>query len=392
MAEYVYTIDDFSLTSTWKRVTAQFGSVTETRGYDIVSASTTKTFALSGITLGAGENIKRVMLTATLRRTGTTDYSEHITVNGLGFNIGSKKLDATEFTPGETWNANFYFCASGNTGSASLNVSYDYSCTLYFSNVTLTVTTGTGSDFDGVIGSLQEGSKVLVDEGNGVQGIYSVVHHGYNDGLCLLWRDNCASEAVAFNQNADTFMASNYGQLDTYLNDTFYNALPNTTRQYIQPAIYPTLNSGGDYYGTITNIKRYVCTPSVRELHDDVGAAEWNGAPLDYLGTRDCDEIYWTRSIAQSSSGKAYRISDTGGSFTYNRDYASGVRPCFCVLESQMVVLSEDGMYVLASVVDAPTALKLNGVASNLSDQQRDTTAILSWDASASEFVVGYEI
>lgn len=219
------------------------------------------------------------------------------------------------------------------------------------------------------------------------------MHHGYgNETLCLLWRDNILPTAIAFNQNADTFLADNYGKLDAYLNQTFYEALPNTTKPYIQPAIYPTLDKR--LYGTVTDLERYVCTPSVRELKETTGGAEWHGLPLDYLDTVNCGEVYWTRSVYTSSAGYAYRIGDTGNSFTYSRDYSGGVRPCFCVLETQLVSPGDESgsFYVLASAVDSPANVYLNGAAADLSGQQRDSAATLSWDAVASVLVTGYEV
>lgn len=394
MAEFIYTIDGFSLTTTWKRQVAMTGASTyEAIGYDLASGSVTKTFDLSDLVLNEGESIKRVMLTATLNRVGTTDYAEAVTVNGLTFGTGSRKMAVSEFVPGGTWDARFYFCASGDAGAAvGVGQEYSYSCTMYYSDVTLTITTGTGSAFDGLVSSLPEGSKILIDEPDGAQGVYSIVHHGYGDEtLCLLWRDNCLETTSSFNDNADTYLADNYGALDELLNTAFYEALPDTTKPFIQQAIYPTLDKR--LYGTVTELSRYVCTPSVRELRETTGSEEWHGMSFDYLGTVDCDEIYWTRSVYTSSAGYAYRILADGTAQTYSRSYAQGVRPCFCVLENQLVTPGSDGTsYVLAAQVDAPVNLYLNDEAADLGGLQRDFSATLSWDAVVSPLVTGYEV
>lgn len=393
MAEYVYTINGFSLTSTWKRSRyggAQGETITT---IGLTGDSTTKSIDLSNIVLGEGENIKRAMLTATLNRTGTTDYSETITVNGMQFSRGARKLDLSTITAGEVLDIRFYFCASGSApDTPPFNATTSYSCTMWYSDVTLTITTGIGSAFDGQIGSLPEGSKILVEEENGAQGTYSIVHHGYGDStLCLLWRDNCLPSSCAFNHNSDSFLADKDGALDKYLNETFYSALPNSTKQYIQPAIYPTLDKR--LYGTVMELSRYVCTPSIRELTETSGGAEWHGMPLDYLETKDCDEVYWTRSVYTSSSGLAYRVNDSGTSYTYNRSYSTGVRPCFCVLEEQMVMPSDDGMsYVFSSKVASPGAVYLNGGITNLVGCQRDASAVLSWDVVMDTRLTGYEV
>lgn len=389
MAELVFNLGDITLTSTWTVNIYELGYGTERVVTDLKGESALRTIHITGIP--EGENVKRAMLTATFNRVGATDYGEQIKVNTLNFGKGSKKINASEFANGTDWTAQFYYCASGNAGEGSLDEYVDYSCTLYISNIVLTITTGTGSSFDGQIGSLPEGSKIIIDEADGVQGVYSIVHHGYNEGLCLLWRDNCVATTSAFNQNEDTFLADNYGKLDAYLNSTFYNTLPEETKPYIVPAIYPTLDKR--LYGTITNIERYVCTPSVREIKETTGAEEWHGVPFDYLDTVACNEIYWTRSVDTSSAGYAYRISDTGESYTYGRDYASGVRPCFCVLETQLVVLSDDDThYILASVLDAPTKVMLDGIETDKIEQQRNLSLELSWSTVLSDFITGYEV
>jgi hypothetical protein len=395
MAELVFNIPDVTLTA---QFTIAFRRMSGSIFYgDMTSAtpaSTTRTVHIEGIP--DGENVKRAMLTATVNPVGTQAYSSmNIQVNSLNFYTGVRKMDTAEFSNGIDWDARFYFYIDNTTGmltSPAYSSNVIYESTLYLTDIKLTLTTGTGSAFDGLISSLPEGSKILVDEPDGVQGTYSIVHHGYgNDSLCLLWRDNCVASSIAFNHNQDTFLADNYGQLDKFLNQTFYDALPDTTKPYIQPAIYPTLDKR--LYGTVLELERYVCTPSVRELKETTGSAEWHGIPLDYLDTVNCGQVYWTRSVYTSNAGYAYRIGDTGNSFTYSRDYSGGVRPCFCVLEDQIVAPSADGTYyTFASKVDAPANIYLNGAAADLDSQQRDVSAVLSWDAVVSPIVTGYEV
>lgn len=388
MAEYIFTTEDLSLTTTWKRISQRLPTV-ETIGYDIVSDSISRTFTLNDIVLAEGETIKRVMLKGTLNRVGSTDYAEQITVNGLSFSTGARKLNAADFIPGMTWKAQFYFCASGNVGKAGFDTPREFSCTLHISNITLIITTGTGSAFDGKIESLPEGSKIIIDEPEGVTGTYTLVHHNYNDGLCLIWRDNCLAQKTALNYSYDYY---NSGATDTYLTDTFYANMPSSTKNCIQQANYPTL-SNRLYGGTVSDLYRHICIPSVRELKETVNAPEWNGVPIDYLETVANGEYYWTRSIATSSSGLGYRINVNGSSYTYDRGYTSGIRPCFCLLESQLVSPNDEGTaYLLSQKVAAPANLYLNGSAQDLTDLQRDTTVILSWDAVNDSLVQGYEV
>ena len=386
MADYIFTVPDFNLTTTWKRMVQSAGIV----AFDIVGASIERTFDTSSIVFEEGEFIKRAIISASITRTGPTDYSELITVNGLGFSMGSRKINPQEFVDNPRWKARFYVEATGHVGAAGeLNQTVYNSCTLKFSDVTLTITTATGSAFDGKIESLPEGSKIIIDEPEGVTGTYTLVHHNYNNGLCLIWRDNCLAQKTALNYSYDYY---NSGATDTYLTDTFYANMPSSTKNCIQQANYPTL-SNRLYGGTVSDLYRHICIPSVRELKETVNAPEWNGVPIDYLETVANGEDYWTRSIATSSSGLGYRINVNGSSYTYDRGYTSGIRPCFCLLESQLVSPNDEGTaYLLSQKVAAPANLYLNGSAQDLTDLQRDTTVILSWDAVDDSLVQGYEV
>ena len=388
MATYTFTVSDFNLTTTWKRMVQSAGIV----GYDIISDSVEKNFAISGINLADNESIKRVMLTATINRSGTTDYSEVITVNSLGFSNGSRKIDSDEIANGTNWTAKFYVCATGNVGAAgALNQSVSHSCTIYFSDVTLTITTGTGSSFDGFISSLSEGTKIMIDESGDTQGQYTLVNHDYNTGKALLWRDD-AYTTSSFNSSSVKFID---GILDNYLNVTFYENLPDTTKAYIISANYPTLTNYTEYGGTVENLERYVCTPSTRELFDGAGSAE--GTLLIHLETVPSASAtsYWTRSMVNDMSVTNARYVNAEGNDYFGADISKshGVRPCFCVSEEQLVVPSDDGTYyTLTSSVASPATVYLNGVAADMNDQQREASAMLSWDAVENKLVTGYEV
>ena len=388
MATYTFTVSDFNLTTTWKRMVQSAGIV----GYDIIGDSVEKNFTISGINLADNESIKRVMLTATINRSGTTDYSEVITVNGLGFSNGSRRIDSNEIANGTNWTAKFYICATGRVGMAgALNQSVNHSCTIYFSNVSLTITTGTGSAFDGTIESLPEGSKIIIDESEDTQGQYTLVSHDYNTGKALLWRDDVYTTS-SFNYSSAKFIG---GTLDNYLNATFYEALPDTTKSYIVVANYPTLTNHTAYGGVVESLERYICIPSLRELFDGAGSAE--GTLLMYLGTVPSvsKTSYWTRSMVNDTSITNARYINSAGNnyFSDSVESIHGVRPCFCVLEEQLVIPSDDGTcYALASSVASPATVYLNGVATDMNDQQREASAVLSWDAVENKLVTGYEV
>jgi hypothetical protein len=205
------------------------------------------------------------VVTADLSWNGDRTCNETITINGSNFYSGVHKLHIEDLIIGEDWSAEFCFKLAYNPqiDGASATNELSVTKTVVFENVVLTITTGSDIVFDGSISSLPEGTKIYIDESNGVMSSYSIVHHGYNDGLCLLWRDTCIDSSVAFNHTANSFLSDNNGVLDEYLNETFYNSLPDFTRQCICLAIYPTLNQR--LYGDIVDLQRYVCTPSVRE-------------------------------------------------------------------------------------------------------------------------------
>ena len=390
MAQYEYGIDDFSLTSTWKAMMGPGDDDSSNQYYaaDIVGDSTTKSFAITGITLGENESIQKAVLTATITRTsGYTDYKETISVNGLPFASGVQVIDVAEIPTNSAWSATFYMRASGY---AKFSVNWEqYSCTITFSNVKLILTTGTGSVSGGTIGDLPDGTKIKIDEANGT-GIYTIVKHNYNSGKCLLWRDDVYANST-FNDNTKQFSG---GNLDTYLNSTFYESLPSTTKSYVVSAQYPTM-------GTlltdelVSNLERYVCTPSTRELFSNAGdstAAE--GVLLDYLDTIVCGTTYWTRTryYYNTSTKNAYYVSDTElDYFSGDSGRSRGVRPAFCVLETQ-IVIPDDDYYKLSSQLNAPSSIYLNGSSSNLFDKQAGYNATLSWSAVGGENLRGYAV
>ena len=392
MAELVFNFDDVALTTSWTvlRGNLKTGERWEPYATDITSAYGTRSVMIDGIP--EGEVVKRAILTATLNRTGTTDYGESLKANGLNFSTGSRKLDTSLFVNGSDMSIQFYFRASGNAGlEASTDYISSYSCTIYMSDITLTIITGTGSAFDGRISSLPEGTKIMIDEPGDTQGQYTLVNHDYNTGKALLWRDD-AYTTSSFNDFSTKFIG---GTLDNYLNTTFYEAMPDTTKAYIVSANYPTLTNHVAYGGTVENLERYVCAPSVRELFDGAGAAE--GTLLMYLDTVPSASTvsYWTRSMVSDTSATNARYVNAAGNdyFSTNAGNVHGVRPCFCVLAEQLVVPSTDGTYyTLASAVPAPAAVYLNGVAADMNNQQRGASAVLSWDAVVNGLVTGYEV
>ena len=137
MAEHIYIADSFGLSSTITY--GDFGSeVTNLR-----AAANTVTFPTSDLTLVKGESITRAILTADYyMSTGSSSGDEEISVNGSYFN-GTHQLDVSEFTEGQNWGVNFYFCLANKAlGDNALTVEYSsVTKTVTFYNIVLTITT-----------------------------------------------------------------------------------------------------------------------------------------------------------------------------------------------------------------------------------------------------------
>lgn len=136
--------------------------------------SGTVKFAISGITLGEGESIKKVVLTSSYTQSGTADSSARFTMNGSSYS-SSKRFEPTDIVNGTNFTVTFYLQASGTAGASGSAASPNsYSLTRTISNMVLTVTIGTGNAFDGKVSSLNEGDKIIITEASGT-GTYTLV-------------------------------------------------------------------------------------------------------------------------------------------------------------------------------------------------------------------------
>ena len=393
MAEYIYTIDDFSMTTTWnrQRVGTSQGENITTSG--LTAAYATKSFTITGISLAEGENIKSMMLSAELSRTGTTDYSESITANGLSFNSGARKLDATEVVLDASYDVSFYFRASGNTPAIPTEYGTTaYSCTLHLKNVTLTITTGTDRAFDGEISSLNEGDKIIIEESADNTALYTLVHHDYNTGKALIFRD--AVYGSSQYRNSETYEGYNGSALDTYLTDTFYAALPSTTTQFLQTIDYLITESANS--GTSITINRTAAT--ISGVETGLGGTVGYGSVLNYTDTVENGENYWTREQTAGMNDYAKAIDTSVPKSLVNRSVTSirGVRPTLGVLEEQLVKYSEtDEAYVFCTKCIAPGTLYINGSAANATELKSEANIVLSWSNGTAGYnapISGYAV
>lgn len=384
MAEYKFTVDDFLLTTTWKRMVQSAGIV----NYDIVPGAATKNFSINGISLSEGESIQYVTLTADLSRSGTVDSSALMQVNGVTF-VGSRKFSADGIANNTTWQANFVLRASGTAGLAgALNQAVSHSYTVSFSNVTLTIFTGTGNVFDGKVSSLNEGDKILIEESDDSEALYTLVHHEYNTGKALIFRD--ASYGTSAYRSADSYDGYNGSKLDTYLTDTFYAALPSTTTRFLQTIDYPIKEKA--YNSSDITITRTAATISGRET--GLGGVASYGNVLNYTDTIGIGEYYWTREPVSGMNTHAHCVSFNNQ--LYNQPLASelGVRPTLGVLEEQLVRQIDDA-YVFCSQCVAPSTLYINGSESNVVDLNKEANLTLSWSAGTAGYnapISGYAV
>lgn len=354
-----------SMTTSWG-IFLTPGSSTNTSYTDLTSGRATISFAISGITLGENENIKKIILTSTRSNSGTIDSSARLTMNGINYST-AKKLDA-ELINGTNFEVDFYLIASGKAGTpGSYSAPNFYSMTTTISNIVLTVTIGEGSVFDGKVSSLPDGAKILITEASG-NALYTLVQHNYNTDKALIWRD----DSVGTQQWRSTAPSSEYGNkfadssLDRYIINTWYPTLPSNTAQFLQTIDYPIRESAANGSASIS-INRQASTISAMET--GLGGNNGYGTPLDYTTTVNGGVAYWTREPVGGMANYARRVNASGVLGNAHVTTALGVRPTLGVLEDQLVIYSSsDSAYKFASKCTAPTTVKINDGTTNITN------------------------
>ena len=129
---------------------------------------------------------------------------------------------------------------------------------------------------------MNEGDKILIEESEGVFASYTLVHHEYNTGKALLFRDDSIGtkqwrSSVPSSANANRYKDST---LDNYLENTWFPSLLETTRSYLQTIDYPV----ADTDGAKILINRHAATLSGSETGEG-GAASQYGDLWNYTGT-----------------------------------------------------------------------------------------------------------
>lgn len=393
MAELVFTLSNVSLTSSWTvyRDLSSTGAVESETIKNITSGSASRSVAISGIP--SGEHVMKAVLTATITTSGTSTDGR-ITVNDLVFS-GTRKIDATEFSNGTTWTANFIYRASGSTPWANDEFS-TYSSQKSLTNIVLTLTTGTGSVFDGEVSSLNEGDKIIITEGSS-NASYTLVHHSYNSGKALIFRDDSIGTCKWRYSKPSSSSANSYidSTLDQYFINTWYPTLPAETTQFLQTITYPVRSSASSG-SSATTIDRKACTLSAAE--SGLGGNSAYGTPWNYTNTLvySGSSNYWTREPTGGMAEYAQSISNSGGLYNSSVTYNLAMRPTLGVLEEQLVRYSDsDGGYIFCTKCTAPSTLYINGSATNVTKLNKEASLTLSWSAGTAGYnapISGYAV
>lgn len=191
-----------------------------------------------------------------------------------------------------------------------------------------------------LLSGLPVGSKIRIEEENG-QAWYTLVASDYSGG-CLLLRDEKIADGQYAGEKPSSSYASKYA--GSYLDNamgSFYEAFPEATKEYIMAVNIPIREnaSSGASAGTL---ERKAFALSAVELGLDGSAHE--GKQIDYLGTVNIGDDYWTREPVSGMDGYAYFVNASG---TRASDYMTtqhGRRPAFCVYKNTPVY-SVDGGY-----------------------------------------------
>lgn len=197
------------------------------------------------------------------------------------------------------------------------------------------------------------GTEVYVEEGtNKVP--YIIVSENYNGNVLLLRKyilehDMRMNEYYAYYEECE---------VDNYLNEQFYSALPEKTQKYIINTPIEVVDN--DYYNSgihIKQIDRKVFLLSFRELNQAYNyhsgkegeAIEYFNSDNAFLASTDENQnntSWWLRSVDTSYQSCFYAVSFNGKIGSTDAWRKNGIRPAFCV-ESDAIISDKDGNYSL---------------------------------------------
>lgn len=193
------------------------------------------------------------------------------------------------------------------------------------------------------IGGLPVGSKIRVTETDG-PAWFTLVDSEYSGG-CLLLRD----EKIADGQYAGEMPTSLYDSkyAGTYIDNAmnaYYAALPEATKKFIIPANVP-VRANASTVASAETLVRYAFALSAVELGFDGSKNE--GDQIDYLGTVNIGDDYWTREPLGGMTGYSYYIDASGGRASDLMTVSRGRRPAICVYKNTAVNAIDGGFGVV---------------------------------------------
>jgi hypothetical protein len=189
------------------------------------------------------------------------------------------------------------------------------------------------------LGGLPVGSKIRIDEENG-QAWYTLVAADYSGG-CLLLRDEKIGDGQYSGEKPSSVYASKYA--GTYIDNAmtaFYTALPEGTKSIIMTVSVP-VRADASSAAAAGTLERNAFALSAVELGFDGSVHE--GKQIDYLGTVNIGDDYWTREPVSGMTGYAYIVNASGNRGTDLMTTQHGRRPAFCVYKNTSVKSVDGG-------------------------------------------------
>jgi hypothetical protein len=250
--------------------------------------------------------------------------------------------------------------------------------------------------FDGKVESLNEGDKLIVSEAS-AKAAYTLVHHNYNDGKALIFRDDSIGTGRWRSSTPSSASANSYidSSLDRHFINTWYPTLPSETTQFLQTIDYP-VRQNAQSSSTAMTINRTASTLSA--IESGLGGNDGYGSVWNYTDTLTYSgsSSYWTREPTSGMSNNARRITENGILGNSSVTSSLAMRPTLGVLEEQLVRYSEDdGGYIFCSKCTAPSTLYINGSAADVVDLNREANLTLSWSvgtAGHNAEITGYAV
>lgn len=377
--EYVfYAVDDsISVETSWGIFYTPNSSGSSTTSTGLTTGAASTYFEISGIEINEGESIKRVVLTSTRSNYGTVHSGASFTMNGERY-ASTKKLDADGIANGTNYKITFSLRASGTAGQpGDYTAPNYYSMTSTVSDMVLTVTVGSGNAFDGEVSSLNEGDKIIIEESSSSSALYTLVHHEYNTGKALIFRDESYGQSRY--RSSNSYDGYNGGTLDTYLTNTFYASLPSTTTQFLRTIDYPIKENT---YANASEITITRTAATISAIESGLGGEDGYGNVLNWTDTIGIGEYYWTREPVGGMNDYAMCINSSNKAASNGITSNIGVRPTLGIAEEQLVRYSEsDAGYIFCTKCTAPSSVYINGSETNVVDVNPSVSLTLSWSA-----------